>query len=648
MNKPPSPKLSPWHQFQKSALQLIDRVTEAAGKTAHQAGERLREFDEAHSITATVAQAGTGIHEGAKQVDERYNVSGTTKAAIKSVSEGVEKTAVAFKQAADDHGITKVVRDKFVDPLREVSKIVGSSEMVRKTREVTEGAYGAARRGFKDVLEPDLPTYDSDELLQWTKKELNYIAACILQISPEESSRIGSQFSRAVTAKIAGAASTSALLAIVAAFGHAGTGAAISGLSGAAAASATMAWVGGFVGGGVAAGAALTGGLAIVVGLTAYRMLSSEHRDFEAMSPLEQRIVQSCWMLAAVADAYQKRPHEFTPVAASELLENALTPLQRDIEANITILCLPLDGKHAVAMREHALPDFRSAVIDRFYVYLSWAHSDEGHTWHAAQVAAAQTEFQSKGDADGPDADVVRVMREGNAEAAIGGVFAALLTNSPLDDSTESRLVLKALRRTSTALNNASEDELGDYLRSTTLEGWKGMASNVKGIYHELWYVEKYNATHEGTFARLHEATNHPGADVQICASDTGEVIREVQLKAVETTAAVDEHLQRYSDIEVAVTDEAAGKIDDVRVGSSGFSNDLLREDAQTYLGKLKDDTVGTRMGDSALIALGIASTAELVQMLRGVRAFPEAVLNTASKVGVAAGATALTAFLFG
>ncbi|MDM0116599.1 hypothetical protein QTI66_31120 [Variovorax sp. J22R133] len=46
-------------------------------------------------------------------------------------------------------------------------------------------------------------------------------------------------------------------------------------------------------------------------------------------------------------------------------------------------------------------------------------------------------------------------------------------------------------------------------------------------------------------------------------------------------------------------------------------------------------------------IALGIASTTELVQLLRGERPFPTAVLNVATKVATAAGATAVTAFLF-
>lgn len=626
-------------------------AAEAASQVSRQAAKRLSEIDKAHELTARAVKAGKVIQSKAKDVDEHYGVSDKAIAIYNSAADQVTEKASIIKRAADDHGVTQVLREKIVDPITQVSTAAGSSEMVKAVRDLSGDAYGATRRAVKDIFIPDLPTYDIHELLESTKKELNYIAACILQISPEESSRIGMQFGKAVTAKIAGAASTTALLGIVATFGHAGTGVAISGLSGAAATSATMAWVGGLVGGGVAAGAALTGGLALGVGVIAYKMLSSEQRDFELLSPLEQRIVQSCWMLAAVADAYQKQPQAFTPEACDALVTNALIPLHTDIETNINLLCEPLDGKNAVAMRKHVVGDFRSAVIQRFGIYLSWAHSEDGRAWHAVQVAAAtakKTEFPPDGPKDQPDIDMLSVMREGTAEAAIGGVFAALLTQSPVDDTTEGRLVLEALRRTSTPLNNGSEEELGDYLRSLPPEGWKGMASNVKGIYHELWYAERYNAAHEDSFARLYDATNHPGADIQICDAHTGAVIGEMQLKSVETTAAVQEHLQRYPDIKVAVTDEVAIKINDERVCASGFSNNLLGDDTHEQLHHLRDHTIASRVGDTALIALGIASTAELVQMLRGERSFPEAVLNTASKVGVAAGATALTAFLFG
>lgn len=648
MSKPPSPPLPTFRQLQKSVYQLAGDAAEVTGDAAQKAVQHLREFDSSHGLTDSVAKTGKRIQDAAKEVDIRYDISAKATTTVRTAADGVERMTAAVKQVAAEHGLIEALHSHVVDPVKQASQSAASSEVVRKSLGAIEDAYGATRRVAKDAFAPDFPTYDSYELLQAAKSELNYIAACLLQISPEESSHIGTQFGRAVTAKVAGAAGTSTLLAIVATFGHAGTGAAISGLSGAAATSATMAWVGGLVGGGVAAGAALTGGLTMVIGLAAYKLLASERRDFESMTPLEQRIVQSCWMLASVADAYQKRPREFTPIAARELLKNSLTPLLREIEANIPVLCEPLDGKNTVALRQHALLDFRSAVIDRFYVYLDWADSEAGRDWHQAQDTSAKESSAKQSHQTESEADLLRLLRAGNAEAAIGGVFAALLTRSALDGTTESRLVVEALRRTSTQLHDASEQDLGDYLRSLPAEGLKGMGSNVKGIYHELWYVEQYNATHDDTFARLFEATNHPGADVQICDADTGAMIRQVQLKAVDSAGAVQDHLRRYPDIDVAATEEVAGKFHHERVNTSGFSNDALHEESGARLDELRDHTVTSRTGDTALIALGIASTAELVEMLRGERAFPEAVLNVAAKFGTAAGATALTAILFG
>ena len=464
MNKPPLPQLSNFQKLQKYGADLSKKMVVAAEDVAKKTADGLQKFDKAHEITATVSETGKRLREAAKKVDDDYAISKRAETAIKTTTDRFEKATLAAKRSADEHGVTKLVVEKIVDPVVQVLKAAGSSEVMQKSRELTEETYGAGRRMVRDVFVPNLPTYDSYELLQSAKEELNYIAACMLQISSEESSRIGSQFSRAVTAKIAGAASTSALLAIVAVFGHAGTGAAISGLGGAAATSATMAWVGSLVGGGVAAGAALTGGLALVVGLAAYQAFSSERRGFETMSTQEQQIVQSCWMLAALADAYQQRPYEFTLEAAVDFLEKAIRPLYRDVEANLETLCGPLDGKHAVVMRQHVLGDFRSAVLERFVSYLSWAHSDDGRAWHATQVAAAMNtkiETPETRNVVGQGGDVLRAMLEGNAEAAIGGVFAALLTRSALDENTESKLVLEALRRTSTILNNASEEQLG-------------------------------------------------------------------------------------------------------------------------------------------------------------------------------------------
>ena len=641
MSKPPEPEISALQRVQKVGRAKAKAAADLAVNVTQQLSEVLRDADKNLGISERVKDVGA-------DVDRRLHVSRTASVVWKAVSQGVHDAGTSAKRVADEQGVTAFVTEKVIAPISRTVDAVVSNDSARKVFSAGEDFYGSARRTFVGIVAPDLPTYDSHELLQATKRELNYVAACMLHVSPEASSQLGSQFSRAVTAKVAGASSTTALLALVAAFGHAGTGTAIAGLSGAAATSATMAWVGGLVGGGVAAGAALTGGLALVIGLATYKILASERRAFESLSELEQRIVQSCWMLAAVADAYQKRPHEFTPEAASGFLDKMLFPLHRDISANMDALCRPLDAKNAIAMRQHVLADFQSAVIDRLGRYLSWAHSETGRAWHASLVVAAGGKPRSDTPTSGAQDHGMAVLCSGHVEAAIGGVFAALLTREPIDDTTESRLVLDALRRSTLDLHDASQERLGDYLRSQSPEGLRGVAANVKGIYHELWYVEQYNATHEDTFARIIEATNHPGSDVEIVDADTGQVLREIQLKAVESSAAVNVHFERYPQTDVLATDEVAARIHDSRVDASGIANTKLEGDVVSRLDGLRDDTIATRAADSALLGLGIASAAELMQMLRGERRFPEAVMNTAAKVGVAAGATALTAMLFG
>ena len=61
-----------------------------------------------------------------------------------------------------------------------------------------------------------------------------------------------------------------------------------------------------------------------------------------------------------------------------------------------------------------------------------------------------------------------------------------------------------------------------------------------------------------------------------------------MQLKAVATEAQVLEHLARYPDIEVRVTEEVADKM--AGVESSGFSNAELTRDVSDRLAELQGD----------------------------------------------------------
>lgn len=141
-----------------------------------------------------------------------------------------------------------------------------------------------------------------------------------MQISAAESHTLGSQFGRAVFAKASGAVAVACTLSLVATFGTSGTGTAIAALHGAALSSASLAWVGGLVGGGMAAGAALTGGVGLVAGFGVYKMLASERRPFEALSATEQSIIQSCWALATLCEEYRGQPTALDIPAVNQLL----------------------------------------------------------------------------------------------------------------------------------------------------------------------------------------------------------------------------------------------------------------------------------------------------------------------------------------
>ena len=80
------------------------------------------------------------------------------------------------------------------------------------------------------------------------------------------------------------------------------------------------------------------------------------------------------------------------------------------------------------------------------------------------------------------------------------------------------------------------------------------------------------------------EEANFPGADVQFFLD--GDIVREVQLKAINSPTLVYEHLERYPDIEILVTEETAAILDGI--GSSGLSNAVLSRDVTNRLQDLQ------------------------------------------------------------
>jgi len=317
-------------------------------------------------------------------------------------------------------------------------------------------------------------------------------------------------------------------------------------------------------------------------------------------------------MLIAIIDDYlQDDCAKFNADQARTLLYDTLMPLQEMLESNSDAICTNLDVTKALAFRDHALRDFGPTVIEPFRNFVE----DE------------------------------LVRKTQHYEYVIGGAIYALLSRSAIDNTMEGQLVLMALRRSDPDLANASESEISSYLAGYNEEQLKGIANNVKGIYHELLWVEQYNATHTDTHAELYEATNHPGADVRIVDTKTGEVVAEYQLKATDSVAYVEEHQVRYTEIEIIATDEVANRMEGVEA-SDNLNSDLTAS-TEGGINALADNTLGDRALEGAELAATIATGQELVKMLQGEKEFPDAIKETITKSGTAGATMAIAAYLF-
>lgn len=322
--------------------------------------------------------------------------------------------------------------------------------------------------------------------------------------------------------------------------------------------------------------------------------------------------MQYCWMLIAILDDYLDQSETiFTAEEAKTLLAETLLPLHKLLEENATAICSNLDKKNTGAYRQHVLRDFVPAIIRPFQAFID----DE----------LAKRTIQH--------------------EQVIGGVLYALLTQSAFDISGERELVLDAIRRSNPDLAYSSEAEISSYLASYSEEQIKGLANNVKGIYFELLWVDRYNSNHSDTQAELFGSPNHPGADVRIRDSESGEIIADYQLKATDRVAYVEEHQVRYPEIAVIATDEVASKMDGV--ASGGLLNADLTSTTNSSIDTLSSKTLVDRTLESAELTLTIATGRELVEMLQGRKEFPEAAKEALEKAGTATAATAVTAYLF-
>ena len=203
---------------------------------------------------------------------------------------------------------------------------------------------------------------NSYSLLISTKKDLNYIVACILQTDVKEANNFTSKAGKALASKLVGASTAGGLIGLVSTFGTAGTGTAIGTLSGAAATNATMAWIGGIVGGGMVAGTVLTGGLVIAVGAGAYTFMSSKAREYSKLEKDEREIVDKCILLIRYSDELIEKLYFPTQLEMQNLLNESIHPLNTLIQNSQEEIFSRLDITNKVALKTKAIPKFKKLI----------------------------------------------------------------------------------------------------------------------------------------------------------------------------------------------------------------------------------------------------------------------------------------------
>ena len=207
-----------------------------------------------------------------------------------------------------------------------------------------------------------------------------------------------------------------------------------------------------------------------------------------------------------------------------------------------------------------------------------------------------------------------------------------------------SQIALDALRRMKNEWHDASESELSEAISEYEPEQLKGIANNVKGIYHELLFVDSYNKQNVDTYAMLFEETNHPGADVQIRSTSDDTLLREFQLKATTSTDYVNEHIERYPDIDVLVTKEVATNDS---FESSGISNDEITAHIDKIIDQIGENTISDRAFDSMEFA-GLASAGkQTIEMIRGKKDLSGAGAEVVKSAMLASSSTLIASYLF-
>jgi len=479
--------------------------------------------------------------------------------------------------------------------------------------------------------------------------DLHTIIAAITQ-QPEKrlsKTRIAGRF---IGGKVAGVTAMSAFYSAVATFGTASTGTAIGSLSGAAATNATLYWIGGLLGGGVAAGATVMTFGAAAIGAGAImawtKYFGTKRRGLDDLSLQEKRILCSCDIILRSLETPGKTS---AGGAAIELeaerrffSDYAINPL---LEALASVL-FSTEGE---ARSKQKLTRKHRRVLQKAYERLSeWYRSfsktyPKKPTFKKAEGKQSLLSFFTfwkrlfkRGELD-PGTPTTEALSL--ASSAIFITLESILEHPTRSLNFEQELVLKAMKSSSPDLQAANFTALAQKIKALQPNDLRNLVSGVKNELHDL-IISQREANGSG------DAYSHGNAPLRLPGWDVEYVLEGTRVKRARVVShirpdLVHEHLGRYPHVAIVASERTVSLVDGIQ--SNGFKTYVANFKVVERLVEFKSDGFIESVSDQLLSSAYVVAAVTVHSLLVEKKAQEQALNDALVITGIFAGGSFFT-----
>lgn len=452
---------------------------------------------------------------------------------------------------------------------------------------------------------------------------------------------------RFVGGKLAGVTAMSAFYSAVATFGTASTGTAIGSLSGAAATNATLYWIGGLVGGGVAAGATVMTFGAAVIGAGAIwvcsKLFGTKPRKLETLSLTEKRILCSCDILLRSLETPEKQSasHRVRISLPSERHLYSKYAVQPLLSAIAVTLFSEGGKKH---LKENLTRKHRKKLQDQYRRLRAWSEAfsrtfphkplfkprDQNTRRSSVLVRLWNSIFKRNHSKRGREVPEYR----STASSAICITVQSLLEGREGPMNFEQRLVMDAMRRSDESLRSETPEALAQHIRTLAPEQLSSLVSKTRVELHKS--LLNRGGANNGASVDAARGTDQfpPGYDVEYGLQ--ADRVSWVKITAKANPEVLHEHFQRYPHIGIRASEILIAIVQGLK--SDGFKSYVTNFKAIERLVEFKSDGFIESITDE-LVSSSFVMAAAAVHTILVEKQSPEKALNDALAIaGIVAG----------